>query len=310
MVETVVTSVVHSQIKQTNPNIYYCLTKVLTGTKVQFKNINKNLYIYPAAVYAEGITIDPEKLKKIINYGGNVNYSSGELPQKNYTKDFPTVSVPVTQEAPTKISKTEWTTYVKVWSSYILDFGIVSTLDFFRLNSNIYKNIFNHIIFDLELIQDKKFDQLEKQVFSFEQPFYELDLYDIIYLDDNGLYKKAIANRDCYDAIGIVVNKYDGVYTVMQSGIIDNVFDFKPSMSGILYLSDTKPGKMVTYEEIDTMFYKPVAFYNDNKIVINIMDASIGDTMGSYNNNQFGVHLGHLDNYDIQAVIQEVLNNA
>ena len=310
MAETTIKSVVHAQTKQLNTNIYYCSTKVLTGRNVQFKNINKNLYHYTAAVYAQNITIDPEDLKAIINYGGNVNFGSGAVSVLPEPETVLSVSVPVRQAIITKLQKTEWTTYVKVWSSYTLDFDPVSTLDFFRLNSNIYKNIFDHIIFDLELIQDKKEEQPKPQIFSFEQYFDDLELYDIIYMDDNGIYKKAIANRDCYDAIGMIININNGIYTVMSAGILDNTFNIKQSISGILYLSDTKPGKFVTYEEVDNMFYKPIGFFNDDKIIISICDASEGNTLEPYDNSLFNISFGTLDRIDIQGIINEVLNKA
>ena len=310
MAETTIKSVVHAQTKQLNTNIYYCSTKVLTGRNVQFKNINKNLYHYTAAVYAPNITIDPEDLKAIINYGGNVNFGSGAVSVLPEPETVLSVSVPVRQAVRTKLQKTEWTAYVKVWSSYTLDFDPVSTIDFFRLNSNIYKNIFNHIIFDLELIQDKKEKQPKPQVFSFEQYFDDLELYDIIYMDDNGVYKKAIANRECYDAIGIIININNGIYTVMSSGILDNDFNIKSSISGILYLSDADPGKFVTYEEINSMFYKPIGFFNNNKIIISICDASEGNVLEPYDNNIFNISFGHYSKYDLDSIVQEVLDNA
>lgn len=310
MAETTIKSIVYAQIKQLNPTVYYCLTKVLTGRNIQFRNINKNVYYYPAAVYAPNITIDPKLLKAIINYGGNINFGSETVEAKPEPQNILSVSVPVRQAVKTKLQKTEWTAYVKVWSSYTLDFDPVSTLDFFRLNSNIYKNIFDHIIFDLELIQDKKEKQPKPQIFSFEQYFDDLELYDIIYMDDNGIYKKAIANRDCYDAIGMIININNGIYTVMSAGILDNTFNIKQSMSGILYLSDTEPGKFVTYEEVNNMFYKPIGFFNDDKIIISICDASEGNTLEPYDNSLFNISFSTLDRIDIQGIINEVLNKA
>lgn len=185
----------------------------------------------------------------------------------------------------------------------------VKFIDQDRVNTNIYKNIFEQFVFDLFDLQNKLAnDPYERRsnVFQIDHGF---ELYDVIKITENGLYKKAIATEEDYDAIGIVseiINENEFIITT--HGQIDYEF-VSVSDSTVLYLSDSEPGKLVTYEDITTEFYTPIGFINGDKIMINIMDSSVGNTLKKYQEQLFNQELSYLSQEDIIEVYNEVYNS-
>lgn len=180
-----------------------------------------------------------------------------------------------------------------------------------RVNTNIYKNIFENILFDLYKIQNNITGvyKQENTIFQYKHNF---DLYDLVYQDNNGLYKKGLANEEQYGVIGIVskiVNASE--FILLTFGQIETNYNFS-SDSGILYLSDTEPGKFCTYDELTTNFYTPIGFYTGNTITLNILDSSVGDVLKKYCDTVYEHEqdLPHITETDKQNIIQEVFNNA
>jgi hypothetical protein len=180
-----------------------------------------------------------------------------------------------------------------------------------RVNTNIYKNIFENILFDLYKIQNNITGvyKQENTIFQYKHNF---DLYDLVYQDNNGLYKKGLANEEQYGVIGIVskiVNASE--FVLLTFGQIETNYNFS-SDSGILYLSDTEPGKFCTYDELTTNFYTPIGFYTGNTITLNILDSSVGDVLKKYCDTVYEHEqdLPHITETDKQNIIQEVFNNA
>ena len=134
-------------------------------------------------------------------------------------------------------------------------------------------------------------------------------LYDVIKITENGSYTKAVATEEDYDAIGIVseiINENEFIITT--HGQIDYEF-VSVSDSTVLYLSDSEPGKLVTYEDITTKFYTPIGFINGDKMMINIMDSSTGNTLKKYQEQLFNQELTYLSQEDIIEVYNEVYNS-
>lgn len=179
-----------------------------------------------------------------------------------------------------------------------------------RVNTNIYKNIFENILFDLYEIQNNITGvyKQENTIFQYKHNF---DLYDLVYRDNNGLYKKGLANEEQYGVIGIIskiVNANE--FVLLTFGQIEIDYNFS-SDSGILYLSDTEPGKFCTYEELTTNFYTPIGFYTGNTITLNILDSSVGDVLKKYHDQIYDQEtFAYLTEPEKQDIIQEVLNNA
>lgn len=205
---------------------------------------------------------------------------------------------------------TSWSAYADVLSGKNTDLGTVSTLYFLRVNSNIYKNIFSHILLELYYLQEDitSVTKKENEIFQYN---HNLELYDLVYLNSNGLYKKGLANEEQYNVIGIVskvINQNE--FILLTFGQIETNYDFN-SDSGILYLSDTEPGKFCTYEELTTNFYTPIGFYTGNTITINILDSSVGDVLKKYHDKIYEQEtFTYLTESEKQDIIQEVLNNA
>ena len=145
-----------------------------------------------------------------------------------------------------------------------------------RLNSNIYKNIFPESIIDMTYITSV----LENTPASIEDVVQEnhgLELYDIVYLDNNGKYQKALAEDSPRAIVKGVVSKISSpnVFTLMDIGKIEYI-ELDYDDTSVLYLSDKIPGKLVHYSDIDNTAYIPVAIYTNNSIIINIQKGSIG----------------------------------
>ena len=151
-----------------------------------------------------------------------------------------------------------------------------------RLNSNIYKNIFPEEVINMDFINKS----LANTVISTEdirQDNHGLSVNDFVYLDDDGLYKKALAEESTRANVVGIVSKVAGpnVFTLMDSGAVSfNHLDYNDTT--ILYLSDKIPGKAVRYSEISNTIYIPVAVYIEDKIIIHLQQGSIGDILAPY----------------------------
>lgn len=151
-----------------------------------------------------------------------------------------------------------------------------------RLNSNIYKNIFPEEVINMDFINKS----LANTIISTEdirQDNHGLSVNDFVYLDDDGLYKKALAEESTRANVVGIVLKVAGpnVFTLMDSGIVSfNHLDYNDTT--ILYLSDKIPGKVVHYSEISNTIYIPVAVYIEDKIIIHLQQGSIGDVLSPY----------------------------
>ena len=171
-----------------------------------------------------------------------------------------------------------------------------------RLNSNIYKNIFPEVVTDMEYI-NKIIDNIPTSTASIHQDNHNLQIGDVVYLDDDKLYKKALAeNTNKSNVVGVVskVNS-SNVFTLMNTGKIDyQHLDYTDT--SILYLSDKIPGKLVHYSNISNTVYVPVAIYADNKIIVNIQQGSVGDTLAPYEQ-----EISNFETYDIQD-LDDIIN--
>ena len=151
-----------------------------------------------------------------------------------------------------------------------------------RLNSNIYKNIFPEEVINMDFINKS----LANTIISTEdirQDNHGLSINDFVYLDDDGLYKKALAEESTRANVVGIVSKVAGpnVFTLMDSGTVSfDHLDYNDTT--ILYLSDKIPGKAVHYSEITNTVYIPVAVYIEDKIIIHLQQGSIGDILAPY----------------------------
>lgn len=175
-----------------------------------------------------------------------------------------------------------YTIYADVYESYRLYFGPISTIDFIRLNSNIYKNIFPKESFDISCINESMNTLVTTN--DIQQISHGLSLYDVVYLDTDGKYKKAIAeNSKRATPVGVVTKiTSPDIFTLITTGMMtyDSVYNYDDT--GVLYLSDITPGKLVHYQDIQNAIYVPVAIYTNQGIIVNILQGSIGDALMPY----------------------------
>ena len=155
-----------------------------------------------------------------------------------------------------------------------------------RKNSNIYKNIFTNIVYDINFI-----DILKGNIVNTEnkkmQENHGFNVGDAIYFDTNdNMYKKSIADNSEKSQVYGVVTEVPGenVFAVLQYGIIDYK-NINFNDTSILYLSDINPGKLVHYSEIQNKVYIPVGFYIGNKLLINPQQGSSGINLIPYEDN-------------------------
>ena len=209
--------------------------------------------------------------------------------------------------------KTEdsWQISTNVSDKSFLSFDKIYTLSFNRYNSNIYKNIFENTLFDLYSIQNKIFNNRLKQntVFQYNHC---LNLYDLVYLDNNGIYKKGLAvEGERYNVCGMVsevINENEFILTYY--GKVEIEEPLSASDSSILYLSDIEEGKFCIYEDITSTFYTPIGFYIDGYILVSILDSSYGFPLHPYEEFQNQENITYLTNTDVNDIIQQVINNA
>ena len=152
-----------------------------------------------------------------------------------------------------------------------------------RLNTNIYKNIFPDYVINMDYI-NSSLEDLPETSDDIRQNQHGLNVGNVIYLDSDGLYKKALA-EDSKRAFPVgVVSKVSGdnFFTITKSGKMSSLIRYNYNDTSILYLSDTTPGKLVHYEEIKNDIYIPVAVYTNQGIIVNIQEGSKGSKMFSY----------------------------
>lgn len=241
------------------------MSKAIVNKKINLKN---NLYYYHTA----SVIVNNQK----DNYGKH--YSKIQYPYIDFKADS-YVKIPI----PIETENILWKSTTTVLSSYELNnFNIAFTLEFLRLNSNIYKNIFPETVNDMEYI-NKIIGEIPISTESISQEQHGLQVCDAVYLDSDKKYKKAIAeNSEKANVVGIV-SKVGGpnTFTLMNTGKIEyQHLDYVDT--SILYLSDKIPGKLVHYSNINNKTYVPVAIYANDKIIVNIQQGSVGDELAPY----------------------------
>lgn len=200
-------------------------------------------------------------------------------PQYPLPTYFPTESAIVKQKIPgrtfLRFIQTE------VYRNRSLALGSVSLYQFGRKNSNIYKNIFPHTVEDYYDIIAKEND-IKNTIVQVQQYAHGLSKYDIVYCDEYGAIQKALAmDGISANAIGIISEVKDNYeFSLMTSGRIPS--DITIEGSSIIYLSDTEPGKMVSYQDIKNGVYIPVGYYIGGAIVVNIQQGSVGGELKPY----------------------------
>ena len=291
-------AIVYRQNKEINTYTYYDFAKVFS----EWKNINTKTYYQTANSYQKYLDTFGNKYNSPQQYGV---YFSGEAYSKVkllYKYSIGNSSTFVKRTAPTTKSEKIWSTHTDVLTSYLLNFDGYATLEFLRLNSNIYKNIFPEVVTDMEYI-NKIIDNIPTSTASIHQDNHNLQRGDVVYLDDDKLYKKALAeNTNKSNVVGVVskVNS-SNVFTLMNTGKIDyQHLDYTDT--SILYLSDKIPGKLVHYSNISNTIYVPVAIYADNKIIVNIQQGSVGDILAPYEQ-----EITNFETYDIQD-LDDIIN--
>ena len=291
-------AIVYRQNKEINTYTYYDFAKVFS----EWKNINTKTYYQTANSYQKYLDTFGNKYNSPQQYGV---YFSGEAYSKVkllYKYSIGNSSTFVKRTTPTTKSEKIWSTHTDVPTSYFLDFDGYATLEFLRLNSNIYKNIFPEVVTDMEYI-NKIIDNIPTSTASIHQDNHNLQIGDVVYLDDDKLYKKALAeNTNKSNVVGVVskVNS-SNVFTLMNTGKVDyQHLDYTDT--SILYLSDKIPGKLVHYSNISNTIYVPVAIYADNKIIVNIQQGSVGDTLAPYEQ-----EISNFETYDIQD-LDDIIN--
>lgn len=155
-----------------------------------------------------------------------------------------------------------------------------------RLNSNIYKNIFPEVVMDMEYI-NYIINNTPTSTEDVAQENHGLELYDAVYLDTDGKYKKALAEDSTRATVEGIVVKISGpnVFTLMNTGKTEyNHLEYTDT--SILYLSDKNPGKLVHYTDISNIIYIPVAIYTNNSIIINIQQGSKESKIAPYKEEQ------------------------
>lgn len=275
-----------------NQITFFDVSNVLFGKKIQWREFNPNSYYCSTNVFLKYYdTYNDHFTFKLIQ---NIDSNSASIKHITTTEE----------------TSDDWFAYASSLSVYNIEFNNFSTLEFIRVNSNIYKNIFSHILLELYYLQEDitNVTKKENKIFQYN---HNLELYDLVYLNSNGLYKKGLANEEQYSVIGMiskVINQNE--FTLLTFGQIETNYNFD-SDSGILYLSDTEPGKFCTYEELTTNFYTPIGFYTGNTITINILDSSVGDVLKKYHDKIYKQEtFTYLTESDKQDIIQEVFNNA
>lgn len=189
------------------------------------------------------------------------------------------------------------------------DIHISVLLELNRLNSNIYKNIFPDEVINMDYI-NYVMDNTPIITNVITQVNHGLELYDIVYLDSDNKYKKALANDTIQAKVaGMAVEVSNNTFTLMNTGKTE-YHHLEYNDTSILYLSDKEPGKLVHYTEISNTVYIPVAIYTGNSVIINIQQGSIGSQLAPYDSEtyNFDVYTQEELNDTIKQILDEVSN--
>lgn len=296
-------AIVYRQNIEINTYVYYDSAKVI----LKWKNINKNTYYQTVNTYQKYLDTFGNKYESSPQYG---LYFSGDAYSKvkllynykigsNYT--FVGTEIPISK------SEKSWNAYSNVLTSYFLNFDGYATLEFLRLNSNIYKNIFPEEVFNMDYL-NKSFANVIASTNDIKQENHGLSVNDFVYFDTtDNRYKKALAEDSTRaNVVGLVSNVAGpNVFTLMKSGKV--TFDtLDCNDTTILYLSDKTPGKAVHYSEISNTVYIPIAIYIENNIIVSLQQGSIGDVLVPYEKEE-----QDFENYteqDLNDIITQVTN--
>ena len=296
-------AIVYRQSVEINNYVYYDSAKIFS----EWKNINKNTYYQTVNTYQKYLDTFGNKYKSSPQYG---LYFSGDAYSKvkllhNY--NVGSSSTFVGTEIPVIKSEKSWSTYSNVLTSYFLDFDGYATLEFLRLNSNIYKNIFPEEVFNMDYL-NKSFANVIASTNDIRQENHGLSVNDYVYFDSSdNRYKKALAEDSTRaNVVGLVSNVAGpNVFTLMKSGKVTfDTLDYNDTT--ILYLSDKTPGKAVHYSEISNTVYIPIAIYIENNIIVSLQQGSIGDVLVPYEKEE-----QDFENYteqDLNDIITQVTN--
>ena len=296
-------AIVYRQSIEINNYVYYDSAKVFS----EWKNINKNTYYQTVNTYQKYLDTFGNKYKSSPQYG---LYFSGDAYSKvkllhNY--NVGSSSTFVGTEIPVIKSEQSWSAHSNVLTSYFLDFNGYATLEFLRLNSNIYKNIFPEEVFNIDYL-NKSFANVIASTNDIRQENHGLSVNDFVYFDStDNRYKKALAEDSTRaNVIGLVSNVAGpNVFTLMKSGKVTfDTLDYNDTT--ILYLSDKTPGKAVHYSEISNTVYIPIAIYIENNIIVSLQQGSIGDMLVPYEKEE-----QDFENYteqDLNDIITQVTN--
>lgn len=244
-----------------------------------------------------------QKYSYLYEEQGDVHYNGHPIDYLHKFKDWIS-DIPVNIDLP----YLKDTTFIMPASDITIS---VEFTDQDRVNTNIYKNIFDSFLFDLynlQIVLNGVYKR-ETTIFQYNHGF---SVYDLLRLNNSGLYEKGLAIESKYDIIGMVskiLNQNE--FILVTYGPIETNLNFT-SDSGILYLSDTQEGKFCTYEELESDFYTPIGFYTGNTITLSILDSSVGDVLKKYHDTVYEHEqdLPHITEQDKQDIIQGVLNNA
>lgn len=297
-------AIVYRQSVEINNYVYYDSAKVFS----EWKNINKNTYYQTVNTYQKYLDTFGNKYKSSPQYG---LYFSGDAYSKvkllhNYNVGSSSTFVGI--EIPVIKSEQSWSAHSNVLTPYyFLDFNGYATLEFLRLNSNIYKNIFPEEVFNMDYL-NKSFANVIASTNDIRQENHGLSVNDFVYFDNSdNRYKKALAEDSTRaNVVGLVSNVAGpNVFTLMKSGKVTfDTLDYNDTT--ILYLSDKTPGKAVHYSEISNTVYIPIAIYIENNIIVSLQQGSIGDVLVPYEKEE-----QYFENYteqDLNDIITQVTN--
>lgn len=267
------------------------MAKAIVRKKINLRN--NDIYYYKKAIVILANPID----------NSNQPYSQIQYPYINFRSDsYVKVALPIE-------TKNElWKNTANVLSSYELNnFDIAFTLEFLRVNSNIYKNIFPEEVFNMDYL-NKSFANVIASTNDIRQENHGLSVNDFVYFDStDNRYKKALAEDSTRaNVVGLVSNVAGpNVFTLMNSGKVTfDTLDYNDTT--ILYLSDKTPGKAVHYSEISNTIYIPIAIYIENNIIVSLQQGSIGDVLAPYEKEE-----QDFENYteqDLNDIITQVTN--
>lgn len=291
-------AIVYYQSIEINQYVYYDTSNVITDKSIDWKNINSDVQYRTVNAFQKYLDTYNHKFQSEHDYA--VYFSGGACVKAKFLHEnhIGKASTFVGTEIPVAKTDESWSAFTKVLTSYLLSFKGAATLEFSRLNSNIYKNIFPEVVNDMEYINDM-INNIPTTVQDVIQENHGLQLYDAVYLDDDGKYQKALAeDSEKATVVGMVTKvSSHNVFTLMTTGRFEYI-NMTHDDTSVLYLSDKEPGKLVHYLEITNMVYIPVAIYTGDSIIINIQQGSIGDTLIPYDEEEIDFETYSIDELD------------